>query len=175
MRDPEGRIDHVSVRSGNDYCYVIPRGDGTVILGGIREPGNNNPDISLEQRADIIRCALVWQLDQDAHGGQAVPPDRPCCTCPIAECGHHQRHCRSSSRQKERPSHREGAHQREACHSRVWCVCLSAAEPSKVASRRRWVGLWLESRHGLDGGEACAQIMKSSSVKKSWWKRRVAN
>ncbi|TFK45195.1 hypothetical protein OE88DRAFT_1740516 [Heliocybe sulcata] len=32
-------IDHMTLRSGIDYCYVIPRGDGTAVIGGIKEHG----------------------------------------------------------------------------------------------------------------------------------------
>lgn len=40
MADPENRITTMILRSGIDYCYIIPRLDGTVIVGGIKEPGD---------------------------------------------------------------------------------------------------------------------------------------
>ncbi|TFK51572.1 FAD dependent oxidoreductase [Heliocybe sulcata] len=54
-------IDHRSGRSGNDYCYVIPRGDGTVVIGGVKQPGNTDPSVDADIRVDIARRA--HQLD----------------------------------------------------------------------------------------------------------------
>ncbi|KAF9890101.1 hypothetical protein FE257_006262 [Aspergillus nanangensis] len=41
--------------NGKDYTYAIPRMDGTVILGGIRQPDSTNPEVDLEISKDIVR------------------------------------------------------------------------------------------------------------------------
>ncbi|CAJ0547265.1 Ff.00g018920.m01.CDS01 [Fusarium sp. VM40] len=41
--------------NGTDYTYVIPRLDGTVILGGIRDADISNTDVNLEVDKDIMR------------------------------------------------------------------------------------------------------------------------
>jgi glycine/D-amino acid oxidase-like deaminating enzyme len=40
IADPERKLDRMVLRSGTDYCYIIPRLDGTVVLGGIKEPSD---------------------------------------------------------------------------------------------------------------------------------------
>ncbi|KAF4945779.1 hypothetical protein FSARC_14362 [Fusarium sarcochroum] len=40
---------------GKDYTYVIPRLDGTVIIGGIRDPDISNMEVDLEVDKDIMR------------------------------------------------------------------------------------------------------------------------
>lgn len=45
IADPEMKLDKMVLRSGIDYCYIIPRLDGTVIIGGIKEP--NDPYVLL--------------------------------------------------------------------------------------------------------------------------------
>jgi D-amino-acid oxidase len=40
VADPEGKLDKTVLRTGEDYCYIVPRLDGTVMLGGIRELDN---------------------------------------------------------------------------------------------------------------------------------------
>lgn len=45
IADPEGKLDKTVLRTGDDYCYIIPRLDGTVIIGGIKEP--NDPWVFL--------------------------------------------------------------------------------------------------------------------------------
>ncbi|TFK46336.1 nucleotide-binding domain-containing protein [Heliocybe sulcata] len=59
IRQPE--INHMTLRSGIDYCYVIPRGDGTAIIGGIKEHGKTSPEVDPEIRKDIAYRAN--QLD----------------------------------------------------------------------------------------------------------------
>ncbi|KAJ4171030.1 hypothetical protein NW754_007173 [Fusarium falciforme] len=39
---------------GNTYTYVIPRLDGTVILGGIRDPDVENTEVDIEIDKDIV-------------------------------------------------------------------------------------------------------------------------
>lgn len=59
IRQPD--VDHMTLRSGIDYCYVIPRGDGTVVIGGIKEHGKTSPEVDPEIRKDIAFRA--HQLD----------------------------------------------------------------------------------------------------------------
>ena len=41
LRDTDGQLSkQMMLRSGNDYCYIIPRLDGTVIIGGIKDHGS---------------------------------------------------------------------------------------------------------------------------------------
>ncbi|KAM0217446.1 hypothetical protein ACHAQD_007425 [Fusarium lateritium] len=40
---------------GKDYTYAIPRLDGTVILGGVRDPDVSNTDVNLEVDRDILK------------------------------------------------------------------------------------------------------------------------
>ncbi|KAH7142163.1 hypothetical protein EDB81DRAFT_723433 [Dactylonectria macrodidyma] len=40
---------------GENYTYVIPRLDGTVILGGVRQPNVHSPNVDLEVEKDILR------------------------------------------------------------------------------------------------------------------------
>ncbi|TFK45240.1 nucleotide-binding domain-containing protein [Heliocybe sulcata] len=47
-------IDHMTLQSGIDYCYVIPRGDGTAVIGRIKEPGDTaDQEVDPEIRKDI--------------------------------------------------------------------------------------------------------------------------
>jgi hypothetical protein len=32
VADPEEKLDKMVLRTGEDYCYIIPRLDGTVVL-----------------------------------------------------------------------------------------------------------------------------------------------
>ncbi|SPO07234.1 related to D-amino acid oxidase [Cephalotrichum gorgonifer] len=43
------------MRRGQDYTYHIPRGDGTAILGGIKEYGSTSTEVDDATRADIFR------------------------------------------------------------------------------------------------------------------------
>ncbi|KAM0236945.1 hypothetical protein ACHAP5_009231 [Fusarium lateritium] len=43
---------------GKDYTYAIPRLDGTVILGGIRDPDVSNTDVNLEVDKDASSLIL---------------------------------------------------------------------------------------------------------------------
>ncbi|KAJ9133707.1 Nucleotide-binding domain-containing protein [Pleurostoma richardsiae] len=43
------------MRRGKDYTYHIPRGDGTAILGGIKEYGSTAKEVSEATRNDIFR------------------------------------------------------------------------------------------------------------------------
>jgi D-amino-acid oxidase len=40
VRDQTGKIDTMILRSGVDYCYIIPRLDGKIVLGGIKDNGD---------------------------------------------------------------------------------------------------------------------------------------
>ncbi|KAI5828038.1 hypothetical protein EV122DRAFT_267708 [Schizophyllum commune] len=58
LRDTDGQLSkQMMLRSGNDYCYIIPRLDGTVIIGGIKDHGSTSPEISPEQKLDICKRA----------------------------------------------------------------------------------------------------------------------
>ncbi|KAJ5130884.1 uncharacterized protein N7515_006923 [Penicillium bovifimosum] len=46
---------HLMRDNGKDYTYVIPRLDGTVILGGIRDPDVLNTAVDIEVDKDIVR------------------------------------------------------------------------------------------------------------------------
>lgn len=43
------------VRRGKDYTYHLPRGDGTAILGGIKDYGSTARGVSEDQKKDILR------------------------------------------------------------------------------------------------------------------------
>ncbi|GME62498.1 aromatic amino acid aminotransferase [Neofusicoccum parvum] len=47
--------DKIWIRRGQDYTYVLPRGDGTAILGGIKQFGDTNALVDSSLRADIFR------------------------------------------------------------------------------------------------------------------------
>ncbi|KAL1623329.1 hypothetical protein SLS56_008329 [Neofusicoccum ribis] len=47
--------DKIWIRRGQDYTYVLPRGDGTAILGGIKQFGDTNALVDSGLRADIFR------------------------------------------------------------------------------------------------------------------------
>ncbi|OJD40785.1 aromatic amino acid aminotransferase [Diplodia corticola] len=47
--------DKVWTRRGKDYTYVIPRGDGTAVLGGIKQYGNTDTSVDSSLRDDILR------------------------------------------------------------------------------------------------------------------------
>ncbi|KZT18191.1 nucleotide-binding domain-containing protein [Neolentinus lepideus HHB14362 ss-1] len=64
IRQPE--VDRMTLRSGIDYCYVIPRGDGTVVIGGIKEHGSTSPEVDPATRRDI--AARAHQLDPRVPG-----------------------------------------------------------------------------------------------------------
>jgi D-amino-acid oxidase len=38
VSDQDGKLDKMVLWTGENYCYIIPRLEGTVVLGGIREP-----------------------------------------------------------------------------------------------------------------------------------------
>ncbi|KAL1639393.1 hypothetical protein SLS58_007974 [Diplodia intermedia] len=48
-------FDKIWIRRGKDYTYVLPRGDGTAILGGIKQYGNNDTSVDSDLRDDIFR------------------------------------------------------------------------------------------------------------------------
>ncbi|KAF9890086.1 hypothetical protein FE257_006247 [Aspergillus nanangensis] len=48
-------FDRIVMRHGKDYTYVIPRLDGTAILGGIKQMNNIDPIVDLDLRDDILR------------------------------------------------------------------------------------------------------------------------
>uniref|UniRef100_A0A0B7JWW2 FAD dependent oxidoreductase domain-containing protein n=1 Tax=Bionectria ochroleuca TaxID=29856 RepID=A0A0B7JWW2_BIOOC len=48
-------MPRIRERAGKTYTYVIPRLDGTVILGGIRDPDISNTKVDLEVDKDIAR------------------------------------------------------------------------------------------------------------------------
>jgi len=45
----------IFMRHGKDYTYVIPRLDGTAILGGIKQIGKTDPEVDLDIKEDILR------------------------------------------------------------------------------------------------------------------------
>jgi hypothetical protein len=45
----------ILMRHGKDYTYVIPRLDGTAILGGIKQVDNTDPVVDVDLRNDILR------------------------------------------------------------------------------------------------------------------------
>ncbi|KAF5333867.1 hypothetical protein D9758_017103 [Tetrapyrgos nigripes] len=45
----------VYVRSGEEYAYAIPRGDGTVVLGGISQINNTDTSVDPELKHEILR------------------------------------------------------------------------------------------------------------------------
>ncbi|RSL78122.1 hypothetical protein CEP51_008473 [Fusarium floridanum] len=47
--------DKIMMRHGKDYTYVIPRLDGTAILGGIKQVNNTDPTVDVDLRNDILR------------------------------------------------------------------------------------------------------------------------
>ncbi|KDQ57890.1 hypothetical protein JAAARDRAFT_34699 [Jaapia argillacea MUCL 33604] len=55
IRAPE--VKTMYLRIGKDYCYVIPRGDGSVVLGGIKGYGETDGKVDPEQREDVLRRA----------------------------------------------------------------------------------------------------------------------
>ncbi|KAF5008356.1 hypothetical protein FDECE_5399 [Fusarium decemcellulare] len=48
-------FDRIVMRHGQDYTYVIPRLDGTAILGGIKQVNNIDPVVDVNLRNDILR------------------------------------------------------------------------------------------------------------------------
>jgi len=57
LSDPHLKITTMTLRSGNDYCYIIPRGDGTVVVGGIKDFGDTSPEPNPTQRLSILTRA----------------------------------------------------------------------------------------------------------------------
>ncbi|KAL2867608.1 FAD-dependent oxidoreductase [Aspergillus lucknowensis] len=47
--------DKIFMRHGKDYTYVIPRLDGTAILGGIKQVGETYPEVDPDIKLDILR------------------------------------------------------------------------------------------------------------------------
>ncbi|KAF2021034.1 nucleotide-binding domain-containing protein [Aaosphaeria arxii CBS 175.79] len=47
--------DKIFMRHGKDYTYVIPRLDGTAIIGGIKQIGETYPEVDQDIKADILR------------------------------------------------------------------------------------------------------------------------
>ncbi|KAM0545428.1 hypothetical protein ACHAPJ_011333 [Fusarium lateritium] len=45
----------IMMRHGKDYTYVIPRLDGTAILGGIKQVDNTDPVVDVDLRNDILK------------------------------------------------------------------------------------------------------------------------
>ncbi|KAL1617032.1 hypothetical protein SLS54_008027 [Diplodia seriata] len=48
-------FDKIWTRRGKDYTYVIPRGDGTAVLGGIKQYGNTDTSVDSGLKDDIFR------------------------------------------------------------------------------------------------------------------------
>ncbi|KAL1855820.1 hypothetical protein VTK73DRAFT_8462 [Phialemonium thermophilum] len=48
-------FDRIVMRHGKDYTYIIPRLDGTAVLGGIKQVDNTDPTVDIDLRNDILR------------------------------------------------------------------------------------------------------------------------
>ncbi|TPX15280.1 uncharacterized protein E0L32_004557 [Thyridium curvatum] len=48
-------FNKIVMRHGPDYTYVIPRLDGTAILGGIKQVNKTDPHVDIDIRNDILR------------------------------------------------------------------------------------------------------------------------
>ncbi|KAH8432770.1 FAD-dependent oxidoreductase [Aspergillus melleus] len=51
----KSKFDKLFVRNGNNYTYAFARGDGTTVLGGIKQFGSAETQVDANIRADIIR------------------------------------------------------------------------------------------------------------------------
>ncbi|KAF2501167.1 nucleotide-binding domain-containing protein [Lophium mytilinum] len=47
--------DKIFMRHGKEYTYVIPRLDGTAVLGGIKQVGKSDPSVDIDIQKDIAR------------------------------------------------------------------------------------------------------------------------
>lgn len=55
----KSKFDKLFVRNGDNYTYVFARGDGTTVLGGIKQFGSTEKQVDSDIRADV--CALVMR------------------------------------------------------------------------------------------------------------------
>ena len=53
------KYDKLFTRRGKDYTYVYARGDGTAILGGIKQYGNADPKVDDSIRRDVCFISIL--------------------------------------------------------------------------------------------------------------------
>lgn len=60
-------LDKIFIRRGKDYTYALPRGDGTVILGGIKQHGSVETAVNKDLRANVSleRSPVILHYSND--------------------------------------------------------------------------------------------------------------
>lgn len=69
--------DRAFIRQGRDYTYAIPRLDGSVIIGGIRQEGVADTEVDMELARDVSAAGL-WTGLNGSFTDSAITDCAPC-------------------------------------------------------------------------------------------------
>lgn len=104
----KSKFDKLFVRNGDNYTYAFARGDGTTVLGGIKQFGSTKVEVDSDIRADVRLCCSLTRLLKLIHADYPTSPREFARGLPVPRSQrlyHCARHCwHSASARGRSPS-----------------------------------------------------------------------